>query len=331
MTARNWPVDPAKATLDDFYTQDPVMQACLDRARVAARARLPILILGESGAGKTILARAVHNSSDRRTGPFVSFNAAALSDTLLDSQLFGHERGAFTGAQHRLKGKFELAHQGTLFLDEVADLTAAAQGKILRAVETGEFERLGSEVLQQADVRLISATHFRVDPGGADGRLRHDLFFRIAGITITVPPLRDRPNDLPMLLAHEIELAAARHGKTIVGLDRPAADRLLAYSWPGNLRELSSVVHAAVALAPNDVVSEDLLLLVDEPAGATPVVAGAAVTGGQGRLLRDVVHRHIVDVLAAVGGNKRRAARELGVSRATLDRKLLDAPRSKHR
>lgn len=330
MTARARTAEHAEATLDDFFTADPVMQACLNRARAAARTHMPILILGESGAGKTILARAIHNSSDRRSGPFVSFNAAALSDTLLDSQLFGHERGAFTGAQHRLKGKFELAHEGTLFLDEVADLTATAQSKILRAVETGEFERLGSEVLQQADVRLISATHYRIDPGGERGRFRPDLFFRINGITITVPPLRDRPNDLPLLLANEVARAAKLQGKTIIGLDRAAANRLLAYAWPGNLRELSSVLHAAVALAAGDVVGEELLLLVEEAPASTAVARSAKPAGAGGRLLRDVVREHVLSVLAAVGGNKRRAAKELGVSRATLDRKLL-SPRKGRR
>src|SRR5262245_21832362 len=194
-------IDPARATLDDFFTQDSSMQACLNRSRLAARTDLPILILGESGSGKTILAPAIHNSSSRRRAPLVSFNAAALSETLIDSQLFCHEPGAFTGADRRVKGKFELADGGTLFVDEVADLTATAQSKILRAVETGEFERLGSETLRRADVRLISATHYRIDPGEQNGRFRQDLFFRISGITITVPPLRDRPQDLPLLLA----------------------------------------------------------------------------------------------------------------------------------
>ena len=338
--------DQAGATLDQFFTSDHAMQGCLDRARMAAKTDLPILILGESGVGKTILARGIHNSSDRRDGPFVSFNAAALSETLLDSQLFGHERGAFTGAQHRVKGKFELADTGTLFLDEVGDLTPTAQSKILRAVETGEYERLGSETLQRADVRLISATHYRIDPAADKGRFREDLFFRISGITITVPPLRERPNDLPLLVANEVARAAESNGKTIVGLDRAAADRLLAYRWPGNLRELSSVIHAAVALAKGEVVGEDVLLLLDEmpasggrtevrpydhPTSLGPTEVRPSDQERSDRLLRDAVHRHIARVLADVGGNKRRAARELGVSRATLDRKLRETQRADRR
>jgi len=311
--------DDTDATLDDFCSDDAAMQACLERARLAAKTDLPILILGESGTGKTILARAIHNSSARRARPFVSFNAAALSETLLDSQLFGHERGAFTGAQNRVKGKFELANSGTLFLDEVGDLSPSAQSKILRAVESGEFERLGSETLQRADVRVISATHLLLSPAAGRNGFREDLFFRIAGITLTVPSLRERPHDLPTLLVNEIARASQRHGTSIVGLDREAANRLLTYPWPGNLRELSKVVQAAVALTTGEVIGVEQLLMSGEAHAPTPATRPAATSD---RSLRQAVHRHIARVLDEVGGNKRRAARELGVSRATLERKL---------
>ena len=328
-TAHTHAYDQTEATLDAFFSGDAAMQACLDRARVAARTDLPILILGESGAGKTILARAIHNSSQRAGGPFVSFNAAALSDTLLDSQLFGHERGAFTGAHQRVKGKFELAHTGTLFLDEIADLTAAAQSKILRAVEYGEFERLGSDTLQRADVRVMSATHLTLNGDGRD-RFRQDLFFRISGITLTVPSLRERPRDLPLLLAAEIARASQRQGKSILGLDRAAADRMLAYGWPGNLRELATVVHAAVALAPGEFIEEQHLILPS--GGAAPTTAPVVQEPRpEPRTLRDAVRRHILQVLNEVGGNKRRAARELGVSRATLDRQLAAIAKARSR
>jgi transcriptional regulator with PAS, ATPase and Fis domain len=321
--------DQTDATLDAFFTSDAGMQACLDRARVAARTDLPVLILGESGAGKTILARAIHNSSQRAGRPFVSFNAAAPSDTLLDSQLFGHERGAFTGAHQRVKGKFELAHEGTLFLDEIGDLSPTAQSKILRAVEYGEFERLGSDTLQRADVRVVSATHFAIGGGAANG-FRQDLFFRISGITLTVPSLRERPNDLPLLLASEIARASKHQGKSILGLDRPAADRLLGHQWPGNLRELSTVVHAAVALASGNVIEEQHLILNLQTAAAA-AVASPTPPAGADRTLREAARRHILQVLSEVGGNKRRAARELGVSRATLDRQLASIARKASR
>jgi transcriptional regulator with PAS, ATPase and Fis domain len=304
------------------------MQTCLEQARLAARTDLPILILGESGTGKTLLARAIHNSSSRAKGPFVSFNAAALSDTLMDSQLFGHERGAFTGAQNRVKGKFELAHRGTLFIDEIADMSPAGQAKILRAVEYGEFERLGSETIQEADVRLISATHYPAASFLQRDRFRQDLFFRISGLTVTVPPLRERKRDLPLLLAAEIGRASRQQGKSIIGLERSAAERLFSYAWPGNLRELSRVIDAAVAVAPSEVISADALLFqsfTNAPASrfSESEDRSSSASEGNGVLtLAAAERRHVENVLGQMGGNKRRAAKALGISRSTLDRKL---------
>lgn len=312
------------ATLDDFVSSDAPMQASLERARLAARTDLPVLILGESGTGKTILARAIHNSSSRGGHPFVSFNAAALSETLIDSQLFGHERGAFTGAEARVKGKFELADRGTLFLDEIADLSPQGQSKILRAIEYGEFERLGSDALRHADVRVVSATHHPLDTLVAERQFRKDLFYRINGVMIALPPLRDRPVDLPVLVANEIARASEAQGKLIAGLDRDAADRLFAYHWPGNLRELSKVLHAAVALTTGPNISIRALLLDGRPPQSrekAPAMAVGASPGASLRL-REVVHAHIRFVLNETRGNKRRAARELGVGRETLERKL---------
>ena len=337
--------------LDQFTTEDDAMRRCLELARIAARTDLPVLILGESGTGKTMLAHAVHTSSSRARLPFVSFNAAALSETLLDSQLFGHEKGAFTGATKRVKGKFEQAHGGTLFIDEIADMTAAAQAKILRAVEYGEFERLGSETLEVADVRLISATHLPLRRFSETDHFRRDLFYRISGLTITVPPLRDRPADLRALIGTEIAAAARAQRKAIVGLSGQAAAMLFAYRWPGNLRELQRVVHTAVAMSAGDVIHPDAVLLEEpgrdaheQPRGgslsrATPVQASGVIptragsdppplhpggsAGSEADLsLSAVERRHILDVLARLDGCKRRAARALGVSRSTLDRKL---------
>jgi two-component system response regulator HydG len=319
-----------RTTLEDFQSGDEAMRICLDLARIAARTDLPTLILGETGTGKTLLARAFHNSSRRARGPFVAFNSAALSDTLLDSQLFGHERGAFTGADRRVKGKFELADGGTLFLDEIADMSPAAQAKILRAVEYGEFERLGSEQLQEADVRLVTATHLPINRYKETAHFRKDLFYRISGFTLRLPALRERPNDLPSLMATEIAAASVSLGKPIVGLSRVAADKLLGYAWPGNLRELKRVIHAAVAISDGEIIEDAAILL--EPSGAEeplpmPVRGATTANGQEGHdlSLRTAERRHIRAVLAQFGGNKRRAARALGLARSTLDRKLVES------
>ncbi|MDQ6888365.1 MAG: sigma 54-interacting transcriptional regulator [Gemmatimonadota bacterium] len=324
------PAAPWPGTLGDFVTGDAPMRSCLELARVAARTELPVLILGESGTGKTLLAHAIHNSSSRRSGTFVSFNAAALSDTLLDSQLFGHERGAFTGALKRVKGKFELADRGTLFIDEIADMSAAAQAKILRAVEYGEFERLGSEELRRADVRLISATHLPLQRYVESDHFRKDLFYRISGLTLRVPTLRDRPNDLRSLIASEITAASRVQNRGIIGLSKEAADLLLSYRWPGNLRELKRVMQAAVARTTGEIIEADAIIV--DRADDAPVVGVAPLADAPKRdldltedlTLRAIEHRHILHVLNVVHGNKRQAAHLLGLSRSTLDRKLLE-------
>jgi two-component system, NtrC family, response regulator AtoC len=316
------PFDPWQASLDDFHSADPAMNRCLEVARVAAQTDLPILILGESGTGKTLLARALHNSSKRAKGTFIAFSAAALSDTLLDSQLFGHEKGAFTGVDKPVKGKFELAHTHTLFVDEIADMSPVAQSKILRAVEYSEFERLGSETLQRADVRLISATHWPLPTLLDADRFRKDLFYLISGITLTLPPLRERPGDLRALIATEIALASHQQGKTIAGLSKTAADRLLSYPWPGNLRQLKTVLHAAVALTSGAIIPLEAILVGQSATTSALLGEDDAGAGPQDLPLQSMERRHMQRGLAQMGGTKRRAAWALGIARTTLDRKL---------
>ncbi|MDQ3810992.1 MAG: sigma 54-interacting transcriptional regulator [Chloroflexota bacterium] len=299
------------------------MRACLELARIASQSDVPVLILGESGTGKTILARAIHNSSARAPEPFVCFNAAALSDMLLDSQLFGHEHGAFAGAVQTVKGKFELADRGTLFIDEIADVNSAAQAKLLRAVEYGEFERLGSDELHVANVRLISATHLPLKHFVESEHFRKDLFYRLSGITISIPPLRDRPSDLRSLIAAEIASAGRAHGKRIVGISKSAADLLFTYHWPGNLRELKRVVHSVVALSTGNVIQRSAIFLEKPDTRRARGELASEVSDPEPDLtLRRAELRHIHQVLQRMGGNKRRTAKALGVSRATLDRKL---------
>lgn len=309
------------ATLADYVSADEAMLRCLRLAELAARTDLPVMVLGESGTGKTVIAQAIHHSSARRAGPFVSFNAAALSDTLLDSQLFGHEKGAFTGADRQVKGKFELAHKGTLFFDEIADLTLAGQAKILRAVEEGEFERLGGEGLLRADVRLVTATCHPIREFVESRQFRRDLFYRIKGITIVVPPLRERRKDLPRLIRREIRQSADAMGKTLTGIEAAALERLLAHAWPGNLRELKQVIRVAVALTEEDTIAVEHLILDEFEANASMPIAASIPVASTGTLA-EAEKRHIEATLRALDNNKRQTAKALGVSRSTLDRKL---------
>ena len=309
-------------TLDDFESNDLAMQRCLDLAKIASETDLPILIQGETGTGKTLMARAIHNSSKKAKGSFISFNAAALSDTLLDSQLFGHEKGAFTGAEKSVKGKFELADKGTLFIDEIADMSPLAQSKILRALEYGEFERLGSEKIQIADVRLISATHLPLNRFIEQDQFRRDLFYRLCGIKICIPALRDRPNDLKSLIATEIELANQKQERSIIGVDHKASERLFSYHWPGNLRELNRVINAAVAISKGTIIEGDAILIdqLESPSDTRDQEVGNE--NYEDMSLESMEQRHIRGVLEKMQGNKRQSARILGISRATLDRKL---------
>ena len=199
--------------VEDLRTTNAGMTRCISLAKLAANSDVPIVLLGETGTGKTLLAQAIHNSSARAEGPFISFNASAMSDTLLESQLFGHEKGAFTGAQQAVKGKFELANAGTIFLDEISDMSPLAQVKILRVLEYGEFERLGSERMLKTDARIICATNVSLRDRVRQGKFREDLYHRLNGLTILIPALRDRREELPGLIANELKVSALAAGK----------------------------------------------------------------------------------------------------------------------
>src|SRR6266850_8618013 len=205
----------SRLKVEDLTTANDAMKRCLRLAALAAASDVPVVLLGETGTGKTLLAHAIHNSSARAGQPFVAFNASAMSDTLLESQLFGHERGAFTGAQQAVKGKFELANEGTLFLDEIADMSPLAQVKVLRVLEYGEFERLGSERMLKCDARVICATNCSLRERVVQEKFREDLYHRLNGLTLLIPPLRERLEELPALIAAELKAAAKSEGKTI--------------------------------------------------------------------------------------------------------------------
>src|SRR5881296_2205651 len=198
----------SRLRIEDLTTSNRDMARCLQLAALAAKSYLPVVLLGETGTGKTLLAHAIHNSSTRACRPFIAFNASAISDTLLESQLFGHEKGAFTGAQQAIKGKFELANEGTIFLDEISDMSPLAQVKILRVLEYGEFERLGSERMLKTDARIICATNVSLRERVRHGKFREDLYHRLNGLTILIPALRDRQEELPGLIANELKVSA---------------------------------------------------------------------------------------------------------------------------
>src|SRR5713226_4083616 len=245
---------PSSLRVEDLATTNEAMARCLRLAALAAKSDVPVVLLGETGTGKTLLAHAIHNSSARAARPLVSFNASAMSDTLLESQMFGHERGAFTGAQQAVKGKFELANDGTLFLDEISEMSPLAQVKILRVLEYGEFERLGSERMLKSNARIICATNCSLRERVVQEKFREDLLHRLNGLTLLIPPLRERLEELPVLIAAELKAAGAKEGKNITAIHPEAMQKLLRHEWRGNLRELSHTVRAMTLFCNGSVV-----------------------------------------------------------------------------
>jgi transcriptional regulator with PAS, ATPase and Fis domain len=282
--------------------------------RYAASRDTTVLIRGESGTGKGLVARRLHAHSPRADGPFVAVNCAAIPDTLIESELFGHEKGAFTGAARALRGKFALAHGGTIFLDEVGDLSPSAQAKVLRVVEEREIQPLGSEETIHVDVRIVSATHRSLEDEIAASRFRADLYYRLAVVELVVPPLRARGNDVVLLAEAFLRRAAQRLGRRARGFTPAAHEVLLRYGWPGNVRQLANEVERALLLSDGDVV--DLDDLRARMAGdARPSVATA---GTFAEAEREVLQR----AMSEAGGNIRAATRTLKLSRNTLYRKL---------
>jgi len=296
-----------------------VMQRVVQTARQVASSDIPVLIMGESGTGKELIARAIHNTSKRRKQRLVALNCAGLSESILEDELFGHVKGAFTGAQSDREGRFEHADRGTLFLDEIGDMPAAMQAKLLRVLENGEVVRLGSNSPILVDVRIISATNRKLEEMVADKQFREDLFFRIKGVTITIAPLRERRDDIPLLVHFFMKQLAEKYTKPIEGLSPEAQQSLMAYGWPGNVRQLRNVIENMVVMAPGPVIGIEYLPpevkpVVTEGVGGMNNLVGISIEQAEKELIRNT--------LKIVEGNREQAAKMLGIGERTLYRKI---------
>ena len=302
--------------------EGPSLERLRDQVRRAGPTNAPILIRGESGVGKELVARSLHEHSRRRTAPFICLNCAALSESLLESELFGHERGAFTGAADRKLGKFELAHTGTLFLDEVGELSPAIQAKFLRVLEGQAFHRIGGSDPILADVRVLAATNRDLEEAVKSQQFRGDLYYRLQVMEIQVEPLRLRIEDVPALAQHFFQYAVEQTKRPVKSLSEEAIARLMGYRWPGNIRELKNAIHRAVILCAGDrVMPEDLYFCaLDDDETSSHHLARSTLLNGKS--LVEVELTHILAVLEQTAWNKTKAAEILGIERSTLDRKL---------
>src|SRR6266478_3207419 len=328
----------SRLRIEDLTTSNQAMARCLQLAALAAKSNVPVVLLGETGTGKTLLAHAIHNSSARAGQPFIAFNASAISDTLLESQLFGHERGAFTGAQQSIKGKFELADDGTLFLDEISEMSPLAQVKILRVLEYGEFERLGSERMLTSNARIICASNCSLRERVRQGKFREDLYQRLSGLTLLIPPLRERLEELPVLIAAELKAAGLKEGKNITAIHPEAMEKLLHHQWRGHLRELNHTVRTMTLFCDGSVIlPEHVVFPPDLPAPERALLENGkfvrafvsnnneANAATKDFSLETALKQHVRFVYEQANHNQRRTAKLLGISRSTLARYLREA------
>ena len=312
-----------KFGIENVIGQSPVMQEIFEIVQQVAPARASVLVLGESGTGKELIAKAIHNLSPRAKQPMVTVHCAALSPTLLESELFGHEKGAFTGAHERRIGRFEQANDGTLFLDEIGEIDPAIQVKLLRFLGERTFERVGSNQTISADVRLIAATNLNLEEAVAKGVFREDLFFRLRVVEMQLPPLRDRGTDIILLAKEFLKEFAKENAKVITELHPDAVEALMNHPWPGNVRELRTAIEHAVVLCRGDVI-----LLRDLPPSVRGESGGAShpeakeVLGKKNLTVEDAEKALIIRALKDCNGNRTHAAEKIGMSRRTLHRKL---------
>jgi len=299
--------------VDDIVGESPEMQHVLELVRTVAPTDSTVLILGESGTGKELIARAIHMNSKRRYFPLIPVNCGALAESLLESELFGHERGAFTGAQYRRKGKFEMAKGGTLFLDEVGTLSLKSQVDLLRVLQDKEFHRVGGEQSVKVDFRLICATNTDLEAAVKAGSLREDLFYRINVFSITIPPLRERRSDIPLLVKYFLNVLSTSMNKRIEGISREAMDALMHHDWPGNVRELENAMERAIVVnRGGEILTDDLPMQLS----SLPSAESDEST------LADVERRHILRMLEELNWNISRTAERLSIDRVTLYNKI---------
>ena len=297
--------------------KSPAMTSLLDTLGMVAPTDANVLVTGESGTGKELVAAAIHNNSLRKSGPFVRINCAAIAETLLESELFGHEKGAFTGAEKKRAGQFLKAHGGSILLDEIGEMGLPMQAKLLRVIQEREVTPVGSDVSVAADVRIIAATHQDLKAMSEGGGFREDLYYRLNVVHVEIPPLRKRPEDIPELALTFLERFARKNRRDIQGFTPGAMDAMIRYEWPGNVRELMNTVERGVVLARSDYIRQaDLPFVTEEGGGPAPAV------GLENVPLADVEARAILATLKSAEGNKSEAARRLGITRKTLLKKL---------
>jgi DNA-binding NtrC family response regulator len=311
-----------------MYGTTPVMREVFRMISRVGRTDVTVLVSGESGTGKELVARGLHEESARRNKPFIALNCSALPSELVESELFGHTRGAFTGAVKDRGGLFEAAHGGTLFLDEIGDLPLLAQAKVLRALESGEVMRVGGTRTTRVDVRVIAATNRPLDEMVSDGRFREDLLYRLKVISLALPPLRDRTSDIPLLSTHFLGLFATRHGLPARAIGDDAHEILMQYAWPGNVRELRNVIEGALVMCDGaEIAACDLPASLSHPKAAAPIAmleqsADLPFVEARERALRDFDRAFLGAALARNGGNIARTARALGLHRQSLQKLL---------
>lgn len=305
----------------DIIGKSPKMQAVFELIRTVSPTKSTILIQGESGTGKEMVARAIHEASLRKDGPFIALACGALPETLLEAELFGHEKGAFTGANFQKKGKIELADNGTLFLDDIADISLKTQVDLLRVLQEREFRRLGGTETIKVDVRIIAATNKDLLKLVEQGKFRDDLYYRLNVITITVPPLRERKEDIPLLVNHFLEKYNIETNKKIEKISERALNILMEYHWPGNVRELENTIEHAVVVTEDNIILPESLpdFLKRQVASKSDTESKAGLTG---KSLAEMEKQHIIQVLKENHGNISRAAEVLGINRVTLYRKM---------